>query len=201
MRIVVVGGNGSIGSRYVCILKILGHEVVVWDLPAALIDPIPEADKYIIATPTDTHFDWCKKLIEKNATFLCEKPLSKNPEECQKLASYTNGFMVNNYRFLPKLWHIDHTPDIYYNYFKTGKDGLLWDCCQLIALDPNAKLANNSALWRLWIDGEEIPYRDLENGYVGMIHTFLEDRCERLWDLRFAEHVTRLVIERIEKES
>jgi len=70
------------GRRYGAILKYLGHEVVGIDIG----NKIPKnLDLAIVATPTDTHFEICKALSKKHYTYLCEKPISKNPKEIETL--------------------------------------------------------------------------------------------------------------------
>jgi len=213
MRVLVVGGLGSIGRRYCAILRYLGIEYEVLDIQkmridgsALLTDNIFDLndcvfDKAIIATTTDTHFRYCKRLIEIGKPFLCEKPLSKNLEECKELVELDQqklGFIVNNYR------HCLPIPSkrISYNYFNTGSDEALWDACQLIYLDPNAEIMTSSPIWELSCNlGTEISYRSLENSYVEMIQNFILDRKIYLWTLEDGLKMTQAVLDRIQREN
>lgn len=205
MKVCVIGGKGSIGSRYVAILKYLGHEPIVWDLPEAESQDLPEAEKYIIATPTDTHYEWCKKLIAKNATFLCEKPLSKNLKECEELALYRNGYVVNNYAFVVECMIVPKPPlKIKYDYYRTGNDGLYWDCCQIINIDPTADLKNISPILNISFYGELVPYRWIEASYIAMIAIFVNDKSvyrHRLWSLMDGLNMTKAVLDRMERDK
>ena len=95
MRVLVVG-YGSIGSRHCEVLSSLGHEVEVLtskDLKEfksyKSFDEIPlsEFDYFVIATPTNKHFENLEFLNKnvKNKIIFCEKPLFESKKASLKL--------------------------------------------------------------------------------------------------------------------
>lgn len=191
--ILLIGGLGSIGSRYRAILDYLGEKYVVWDtanIETSRIMPV-DFDAAIIATPTETHFNYCKVMEALRKPYLCEKPITKN-----RGMPLINGYSVCNYKYL-----IEPGQQIHYNYYKTGSDGLLWDCCQLIYLDPNAVLLTTSPRWILLADNQDITYRQLENSYVSMIRDFVKGNYKKLWTIEEGLAMTDAVLERMERDS
>lgn len=193
----VIGGKGSIGRRYCSILSFLKKPFKILDIQ----DPKGERDlekidfdEAIIATPTDTHFEYCEKLIALNKVFLCEKPLSKNEDECMRISEYLKGYVVNNYEWAIR--HIMAPWEITYDYYNTGKDGVLWDCCQLIYLDQKAKIQTKSPIYRLHVNGQPIQLTDIERSYIWMISAFLTDNRLGLWSLKTGLKMTQKVLER-----
>lgn len=199
MKVLVIGGLGSIGSRYVAILKHLGHEPVIYDTQVATppLDRIA-FDKAIIATPTDTHFHWCLRMITLNKPFLCEKPLCKDTRSCELLkeSGHPLGFVVNNYSYLCGT----KQPKIKYDYFRTGNDGLHLDCCQLIYLDPTVEIKTDSPVWKLTIDGYQISYLSLEYSYIHMISDFVVGAYQNLWTLEDGVKMTDAAVRRANED-
>lgn len=201
MRILVIGGLGSIGSRYCSILEYLGHEVVVHDELRKEYEGIDcyRFDRAIIATPTITHYDYCKQLIEIGKPFLCEKPLSHSLVQCDELVELDTkklGRVVCNYLFtFPDLIH--HA-EIDYDYFRTGPDGMLWDCCQLLYLDEYAILNNDSPVFTLTVSGRDVSIEAIEWGYIRMLATWI--RGGVMWNMADGRDMTRRVLERLESE-
>ena len=199
MRVLVIGGLGSIGSRYVAILKYLGHEPIIQDIKIHhSVQDITkrEFDRAIIATPTDTHYDNCKVLIATGKPFLCEKPLSKNLKECEELTELDRnkfGRVVINYAYIT-------SKPIGYDYYKTGNDGLYWDCCQLIYLNPEIDLQNSSPTWTLLNEHKEVvPYYELERSYITMVKDWMADNCD--FDLECGAEMTNAVLDRMERDK
>lgn len=204
MNILLIGGMGSIGQRYQCVLSFLGHKFHVYDNadPESTKVNLKNFDRWIIASPTDTHYEWCMKAIENKATFLCEKPLSKDLKECIDIRTAADkerakGFVVNNYYMIMKRFDNDKSINIKYDFYHSGKDGLEWDCCQLIYRDPIAIIDNRSPVWSLSINWQEIQYREVELSYIKMIDAFLRDNHHWLWDLQQGVAMTKAVLERI----
>lgn len=54
-------------------------------------DVMNDIDAAFVVTPTSTHFDLVKLLLENNKHVFCEKPLCSNDEEAQKLAAIAKG--------------------------------------------------------------------------------------------------------------
>jgi len=189
--IALFGGNGSIGSRYAAILRHMDVDYKVIEID----DDLPEfaqTTKCIIATPTDTHVDIINQ-IPDSIPILCEKPIDRNPN---KIPKRKNCYMVNNYYHVMKIKGILPPYSVWYNYYKTGKDGLLWDCCQLVYLDEEARIETKSPRWNLSVNREWIKYRDLEESYVRMVSDFLNDKFHKLWSMEVAKEVTKAVIKR-----
>lgn len=54
-------------------------------------DVINDIDAAFVVTPTSTHFELVKYLLENNKHVFCEKPLCSNDDEAKKLAAIANG--------------------------------------------------------------------------------------------------------------
>lgn len=54
-------------------------------------DIITSVDAVFVVTPTSTHFDLVKILLENHKHVFCEKPLCSNDEEAKKLANLAEG--------------------------------------------------------------------------------------------------------------
>ena len=185
--ICIVGGRGSIGRRYQAICNHLKIPFQVYDVEERLNqEEMPEATHFIVCTPTHTHIDVLNDLKSYGKPILCEKPISKSPQQINIPKCYT----VCNYKYLVT----DQTPFIEYDFFHSGRDGLTWDCCQLIYLDPMCELKNQSPFWTLKINGKEILYRQVEQSYVSMIQDFYKGNYEKLWTLEQGIEMTREVI-------
>lgn len=186
----MVGGKGSIGSRYAAIMKYHKIPFVIYDVDTPNVD-LFSFDKYIIATPTETHSYFLTELA--GARILCEKPVSKNPNEIPK---NDHIYMVNNYQYVARLMNEQPPYFISYDYYRTGKDGLYWDCCQLLYMDPEAKLSKESPKWNVEIGGRMVPYRTLEESYIRMIKDFNDGKYGMLWDMDQAREMTEIVLRR-----
>lgn len=189
--ICIIGGLGSIGSRYACILKYFKIPYVIKDIHTPDIN-LHDYDKFIIATPTPTHIELLNILQGK--TILCEKPISKDP---LIIPNVKNVYTVCNYNYIVQNLSLMPPFSIEYDYYRTGKDGILWDCCQLIYLDPEAKISTQSPKWNLTINGEMISYRELEESYILMLLDFAYNRYENLWTLEDGRKMTEAVLGRL----
>lgn len=140
--ILIIGGYGNMGRRYATILKHIGEEFKIFDDPSN--DNNHEIggiafDRAIICTPTRHHFDYCKKLLDMDKPFLCEKPLTFDRQEAEALMQHPNvmrGHVVNNWTYALGEEKFDK---LVYNYYHTGNDGLIWDVCQLVLLADRNK--------------------------------------------------------------
>ena len=202
MKVLVIGGYGSIGRRYCAILKYrnIKHQVYdTADYDGDFVWPPPfHYDRAIIATPTHTHFEICEKLMADKTPFLCEKPVSKDIDECKRLWRLSKkhpklGRVVCNYKYLLKLMDIKTVYDLQYNYYNSGPDGILWDCCQLIHILKDVVIKNDSPRWNLIINNHWARYRWLENSYVEMLDDWLGGHEDRLWDLEDGYQMTKKV--------
>ena len=203
MRVLLIGSRGSIGRRYMSILNYLGIEVegydtldhghVIRDFHNEHDDSF---DKAIIASPTLTHYFYCKKLLEMNKPFLVEKPLSRFPGECADLIALDKnklGRIVCNY-----LYALDGHKPAFYDYYNTGGDGVLWDLSQLIYMNPKIEISTRSPIWKLMRDdGVRVTYDELESSYIFMVKDFLDvdnlGHADRLWTLEDGLRMTEAV--------
>lgn len=205
--ILLLGSEGNIGKRYKAILRDL-------DIPFIGIDPKlhnehfvkdTDFDKAIIAVPTEYHFALCNLMMDLGKPFLCEKPLSKNTDECKHLAfraktEKANGFVVNNWQFVMPSEKIK---SIEYENYHTGSDGLAWDMCQLIyiAFKNNSRLHidTKNPVWSARINGEAISLRDVHWSYVDLVKAFTNEVWQELWTLQDGLLMTQAVL-RYQKE-
>lgn len=198
MKVLIVGGLGSIGSRYNAILKYIGEDPIVYDTNQSKPELPPKWDMAIVATPTDSHYAICKDLMKTGKPFLCEKPLSRNLKECEDLAECKTGYVVNNYQFLIHPYENVHFE---YDYYRTGKDGVYWDCSQLIYMDKDCVLKNHSPVWSFKINGKSVLYRDLECSYIYMLEAFVNGNYSKLWTLKQGAQMSQCVVERMRRED
>lgn len=70
-------------------LKKLYPDLIITEKFEDLID---HSDAFIIATPTNTHFEICKKLILKKKHVFCEKPVCTNSAESRELLKLVDEF-------------------------------------------------------------------------------------------------------------
>lgn len=187
--ILIIGGNGSIGTRYQAIFKKYNIEYKVFDDPSQENDHEIGGigfDKAIICTPTRTHFTYCKMLMDLQKPFLCEKPMSMDMNECDILINNMNskyGSMVNNWSLALLTGRMGRIKKISYQYYHTGSDGLVWDVCQLvdIASQLGAKLEVSRSFPVFnctvqMIDGtiEQISLEEIQRSYIQMLINFVD---------------------------
>lgn len=97
--ICVIGGHGSMGSKHVKRLQeehpelevFIEDPIDIWE-NARRLEPNGErltvqnyADAYIIATPSETHYEIAKSHLKQGHNILLEKPLTLNHEEAKEL--------------------------------------------------------------------------------------------------------------------
>jgi len=164
-------------------------------------EPIPKADDYIVATPTDTHFETIVdiKLKYPDARILCEKPISKDWDEIRALEKYAGTlFMVNNYQYLEHNYSAGGT---YYNYYNSGNDGLYWDCIQLIHLaESDIYLNDKSPEWVVTLNGHYLNRDSIDYSYIMMVRDFLKyKKC--LWGYEDILQAHEKTLELIEEQN
>lgn len=187
----VIGGLGSIGRRYCAILKSLGVEYSVYDTASESHSVWNSCEKAIIATPTETHYQWASFCQSAGITFLVEKPMSKRVSECEAMQGW-NGYVVNNYAYCVQ------RPTLY-DHYNTGKDGVEWDCCQLIYLNPRITIKTESPEWILMGPGKRVNYSDLERSYIEMVSDFVNGNYGNLWTMKDGLEMTKAVLGRIDE--
>lgn len=190
MSVCVIGSKGNMGRRYMAILRKLGviHQGVdLWD-------QVPEHDHYIVATPTDTHTEVLMDLMQMKTyqKILVEKPVTKDPSQLRRLAHMAKMgghkvYMVNQYAYRghsrKKPGAKPATELTEYDYFNTGKDGLLWDCIQLIHMaEAEVRLSTVSPVRNCRINGRIYDSATTDHLYVSMIRDFIRAR-KWLWPI------------------
>jgi len=194
MRVLVIGSNGRMGKLYAAIVRYLGHEVVPHDTDTG---PIPNRAKYekaIIATPIDTHHEYCKWLAERKCDFLCEKPISKNIDEVCEIAGMceadgVNGFMVSNWAFA--IGASGNSVDgIKIHTYNTGNDGD-WDLIQpLWLLKDSSSLEVTKTYPGVRVERYHGEYTrffagfDFERSYIEMVEVFICGEYSKLWTIK-----------------
>lgn len=172
----IVGAKGNMGRRYTAVLRHLGVEPLLMDQG----DEVPDSfDSVIVASPTAMHAEHCLQFMSYNVPILCEKPLSKDIGEVERVCEEAarRGVqldMVNQYRYCEwaaTLTANDHTS---YNFFNTGRDGLAWDCISIIALAKGkVSVENTQPVWSCTINGHKLRYERMDWAYITMISEWL----------------------------
>lgn len=205
MTTLLIGHKGSIGRRYAAILNLFDVKWRGFDNPDG--DPScinwEDVERCIIATPTNTHFEYAIAAAQNRKPVLCEKPLSKTPADCVALSVMAEdldvpAFVVCNYKYVFR-GHPD--PHIYYNNFNTGSDGLWWDVCQLLYLDPKATIRTDGPYFILASQYREIPYEEVEKSYCNMIYEFVNEKYSNLWTFEDGVKMTAAVKRRMKHEA
>lgn len=182
----LIGADGNMGRRYKAIL----NEINIKFCSVDIGDRWPDsAHHYIIATPTDTHLEMIAKINEPDARILVEKPLCRLSSMLRiqtvrdACKDHTDKlFMVNQYAYIP--WVEKGIGPTIYDYYNTGRDGLGWDCIQLIHLAKGyLSLRNKSPIWQCTINGLPITRGMVDRAYIEMIRDFLSDGelHQKLW--------------------
>lgn len=183
----VIGYSGNMGKRYTSILDHLNIKWRGYDHITGWPTPSPEFSSYLIATPTNTHHDLIRHLIYCEKPIICEKPVSKNLSElekllydCEKLG--TKLQMVSQYDFLVN--PTSSGPTIY-DYYKHGTDGIYWDCINIIYHAKSSILIQEkSPVWTCIINGHQLSIADMDKAYIAMIKEWLEvphADYDRIW--------------------
>lgn len=185
MSVLIIGANGSMGKRYQAILKHLGKRFVCIDKD----DEFPNIiyDGYIVASPTPTHAGYLYRLSKLKKPVLCEKPISTNIQEVEDILhtfedSGTPLKMMTQY---------DAYPDkggnglSYYNYFRHGADGLVWDCMQIIGLARGEiSLHEDSPVWVCQVNGQKLNINVMDTAYVYFVERWFHEPKSSLQRIR-----------------
>lgn len=202
MRVLVCGNRGNMGRRYTAILNYLGVENIGVD--NGDLTPHPDTyDRAIIATPSDIHMYVCEMMANLHKPFLCEKPIDKDPAKIQKLIDLckkkrVDGRMVCNWAFTGRLKFYPGENQVQYSNYNTGKDGLAWDCIQLIYLAKGfPELSTGSPYLQAHIDGDRVHEGHIARSYKTMIDVWLQGGDD-LWSLEDAKKATEKTIKYME---
>jgi len=192
----IIGSEGSMGTRYKAILKHLGENFQCTDVMHSeehVLEKAEKADQIIVCTPTPSHAVILRNVIPTGKKILCEKPISKSLNELDEIFNLchkhnSNFNMTFQYQELvknrPYSKHLTH-----YNYFRTGKDGPIWDCLQIIALaNGEVEIKNNSPIWTCAINGYALTIADMDGAYVSFIQKWLKNEINQDHNQLFKIH-------------
>ena len=179
MSVLLVGSEGSMGKRYQAILKYLN--VPFWrvekDWTDLSIKCAPLVEKIIVATPTDTHVSVIKDLLPYRKPILCEKPITKNIDQLRNLLGACDQYGVKLRMMFQYGQLVNNDASelrSYYDYFRHGNDGLIWDCMQIIALaNGDVTLSENSPVWKCSINGVALVASNMDRAYVDEVREFI----------------------------
>lgn len=194
MKIFIFGNQGNMGKRYTAILKYLGHEPYGMDAGDHYQSHQKKLfriiDGYIIATPSHTHLSFLEYLVDCQKPVLCEKPIV-NDSKLEKLNIFLGSAkrsgmqlsMVSQYDYcIPKFETLGDTS---YNFYKSGNDGLAWDCINIIwHAKGRISLSDQSPIWSCKINGRDLDLSRMDFAYIDMIkdwiHKPYEPQYERI---------------------
>lgn len=174
-RILILGGNGNMGKRYQTIFSYLKHPYLVSDLgDKELESKIESSEGVLITTPTHCHIDHISLVAQYKKPILCEKPITKDVERLEIIEKLNVPIqMVMQYQHFDRRFLEGYTT---YNYYKSGTDGLLWDCINLIGLARGSiKLENTSPVWSCQINGRTIGFKYMDLAYIQEIQAWLKE--------------------------
>jgi hypothetical protein len=153
-----------------------------------------------------------------NFSFMVEKPAGINPIEVEGLiakvkqyeerANPVRAHVVCNYKFLLEAVQRQQRIRghfISYDYFHSGSDKVEFNCCQLIYLNPNIDIRNNSPIWTLRFQSENkkksilVDHYLLEESYISMIRDWLGGGTN-CWDLHNALSMQQRISEYTERK-
>lgn len=178
-RIALIGANGNMGKRYARIMDWCNIPYYGFDLHN--MDQLPEkiakCESMIVATPTDGHFEMLLHLKKYNLPILCEKPIAKDLDQLYKLLNSDIKLkMVNQYAYIANrnkpvgATLSDPMAESWYDYFKSGGDGLYWDCINIIGLANNfPALSNESPIWKCRINNQDLNIAEIDYSYIAMV--------------------------------
>ena len=187
-RVYIIGYNGNMARRYRACLDYLGIKHSGCDIGCSYPVDWDHVDGIIIATPTNLHIHHIDFFKTFEKPILCEKPISLNGFELPEI----NLQMVNQYE------HCGPFPggETYYDCWRTGGDGLAWDCINIIGLsDKMPHLDNKSPIWKCMINGKELSLNDVDNGYVKMLDAWTKNPKPNIEYIKKAHEKVREYIE------
>lgn len=175
MSILIIGSEGSMGKRYQAILKYLNRDVICVDKDCpeeCLLGYAFRSSGIIIATPTDTHTEIIRKMIPFKKPLLCEKPVTKDIRELRDLKFELKADQVP-FRMMYQYQKLDDPGArgvSFYDYFRHGNDGLIWDCLQIIGLARgDVNLADESPIWDCSLNGQPLMVASMDVAYVSSV--------------------------------
>lgn len=182
MSTLIIGANGSMGTRYRAIFDWL--DVPYWAVDRETsLDTIKTraqaADRILLCTPTITHYDLLKHLIPLERPILCEKPIVKDLDDLNEILTMARRLktpfnMVMQYEELLNDDGLESDEESVYDYFRHGNDGLVWDCLQIIALaNGDINIDEKSPIWTCQINGQKLDLAKMDQAYVSHVRRWL----------------------------
>jgi hypothetical protein len=197
MSILILGSEGSMGKRYQAILKFLNQDYVCKDkIHSEFPDEYltEKIDGVIIATPTDTHLELIQQYLRYGVPILCEKPVTKHLAELKALG-YELRSSRTPFRMMYQYQCLDYPTSkgvSWYDYFRHGNDGLVWDCLQVIGLARGAvNLAEESPIWDCSLNGKALSLSQMDLAYIDYVKGWLNcpsQDYEQIWDAHVKTH-------------
>ena len=206
MSILIIGANGSMGVRYQSILRYLEQDYKCADKNHSLMlinKMVEDSDGVIIATPTESHADYIKMACAHKRPILCEKPVTRDVAKLKATLAHvresrTPFQMMYQYKELVSSQLTDWS---YYNYFRHGNDGLVWDCLQIIGLARGeVTLEDTSPIWRCSINGKALDSKFMDGAYVNYVRKWLRNPTGDLGEI-VAVHEKVLDYERSHRDG
>lgn len=174
MKIAVIGAKGNMGRRYCKILRYLRHEPVEIDIGDHNVC-LKTCEGIIIATPTELHLKVLEQYCSLKKPILCEKPLSTNLRSVEIALEVSRMpiRMINQYAYFLRDTR-PFVPVTKYDYFKTGNDGLYWDCINIIGLSKGiVEIENSSPIWHCELNGRLLNIALMDHAYVWNVGDWL----------------------------
>jgi hypothetical protein len=70
-----------------------------------------------------------------------------------------------------------------YDYFRSGPDGLVWDCLQIIGLSRGPiELSDISPIWSCDINGQKLNLSDMDRAYVRFMSKWIYGSLDQTMD-------------------
>lgn len=194
MSNLIIGANGSMGKRYQAILKHLDEPAWCVDKDHdanTIFERAMKADRIIICTPTETHFSFLKKLLVLGKPILCEKPITKHLPELMEIFKLSKKHSTPFTMMLQysELVNPSTSGASYYDYFRTGNDGLIWDCLQIIGLSKDdVDIKNESPVWMCRINGQSLKLSDMDHAYLNFVRKWIDGKINQDFEELFKMH-------------
>ena len=177
------------GSRYARIVEYLGLNPVIHDSWKENVNAL-DADLIIDAAPTSIR-DHTVLFAEKRPKkrFLLEKPLCKGAN----LGDLPRNIrMINQYEYyladrlsgdVKIIEAVNTKKETVYDYWRSGKDGLIWDCINIVGLaddDSDLDLRQDSLIWNCVINNQVLDISKMDVAYVWNIYDWLIHQDENV---------------------
>lgn len=174
----IMGNRGNMAKRYAAVLDYLGVSYSGHDLGDTVSESeIKRHTHILICTPTENHLEDLENFGRFQKPMLCEKPFTKEIDLLWKFEKKNKAIlplisMVNQYAQLTNV--NDPGGPTVYNYFKSGGDGIAWDCINIIGLSRGTvEVLTTSPFWHCSINGKKLKLSDMDYAYIDMIIDWL----------------------------